>query len=296
MNKFIFIKSFAMPLFFCMATSVAFGAVMPNYPDFVIESNKNIVETSDSSDVKSTNEETEELFQVTIDPKYKTLLSAEIQSPVLSINKRMGEEFKKGDILIQLNDTIYQSNLNKAEALLDRAKVEYSGKKQLFDDNMLSLFDLKEAEAKVAVANADLTKAKYELAATEIKAPYDGKVVNLRIEEWELPQPGKELIEVVYDKKLLAKMLVPSTLLPEIKIGKPFTINLNEVNKKITANVLRIASVIDPSSSTVKIEGEIDNEGGLLRPGMTGNIEFNNVVPVSNVKPMNNVPPKTSTK
>lgn len=213
-------------------------------------------------------------FQVIIDPKHRTILSAEIQSPVSEIHKHMGDSFKKGDILIQLNDIVYQSNLKKAQAVLERAKVELEGKKQLFQDNVASLFELKEAEANVAIAEAELAIARRDLESTKIEAPYDGKVVTLGIEEYELPQPGTELIEIVYDKVLTAKLLVPTKLLDKLKVGQSFKIDIPEAGQTMTAKISRISSVIDPSSSTFKIEAEINNSEQKLWAGMKGSAEF----------------------
>jgi membrane fusion protein, multidrug efflux system len=213
-------------------------------------------------------------FQVIIDPKHRTVLSAEIQSPVSIIHKHMGDSFKKGDILIQLNDVVYQSNIKKTEAVLERARVEFEAKNQLFNDNVASLFELKEAEANVAIAESELAIAKRDLESTRIEAPYDGNVVTLGIEEHELPQPGTELIEIVYDKVLLAKLLVPTEMLEQLKIGQSFSIDIPDADKTITATIARISSVIDPSSSTFRVEAEIDNSGHQLWAGMKGRAKF----------------------
>ncbi|MEM1282546.1 MAG: efflux RND transporter periplasmic adaptor subunit [Chlamydiota bacterium] len=218
--------------------------------------------------------ETDSEYQVIIDPKHRTILSAEVQSPVNEIYKKMGDSFKKGEVLIQLNDVVYQSNIKKAKAVLERAKVELEARKQLFQDNVASLFELKEAEANVAIAEAELAIATRDLESTKIEAPYDGKVVTLGIEEYELPQPGTELIEIVYDKLLTAKLLISTEKLKKLNIGQSFKIKIPEADKTITAKISRISSVIDPSSSTFKIEAEIDNRDQELWAGMKGEAEF----------------------
>lgn len=231
-------------------------------------------DSNDNERYEPISTEPDQTYRVIIDPKYSTKLSAEVATPVKKIYKRFGESFSKGDVLIQLDDRVYQSNLKKAQAVLSRARTEYDGKKQLFHDNVASLFELKEAEANVAIAEADLAKAEKDLDSTTIKAPYDGKVVDLKIEEYELPKVGDDLIDVLYDKVLLAKVLIPSTLLPKIHPGDPFRIRVNETDKTITAKIQRIGAVIDPSSSTIQIEGEINNEDEKLKPGMTGSVIF----------------------
>lgn len=216
------------------------------------------------------------VFQAVIDPLYRTNLSAEIQSPVTKINKRLGESFQKGDLLIQLDDVVYESNFKKASAMLNKAKVELDGKKQLFNDHVASLFELKEAEANVAVAEADVATAQRDLNSTKILAPYDGRVVSLSIEENELPKIGTEIIEIVYDDTLLAKLLIPASLLKQFNIGDSFTITISQIDLPVKAKIKRIGSVIDPSSETVKIEAEIENKNHELKPGMTGIANFNN--------------------
>jgi RND family efflux transporter MFP subunit len=218
-----------------------------------------------------------DIFQVTIDPRHRTQLAAEIPSPVVKINKKMGEPFKKGEVLIQLDDTIYQANLQKAKSALEKAQTQLDGKKQLFKDNVASLFELKEAESDLATAKADLAIAQKNLNATIIEAPYDGKVVSLDIEEYELPQVGKNLIEIIDDRVLIAKILVPSTLLPKIKVGSDFKIDVREVGRSIDAHISRIGAVIDPSSGTLRIESDIDNTKENLVAGMSGKANFDSV-------------------
>lgn len=209
-------------------------------------------------------------IRVIIDPELKTQLSAQVMTPVEKINKRMGDSFVKGEVLIHLDDDIFQGNLLKAKAALEKAETELAAKQHLYKDNNTSLFDLKEAEAAAATAKAELIVAQKNLQSSTIIAPYDGKVVDLGIEEHELPQQGKNLIELVEDKTLLAKMLVPSSHYKDLKIGKEITIDIKETGQKIKAKISRIGAVIDPSSSTIRVEAAIDNSDGKLRAGMSG--------------------------
>lgn len=242
---------------------------------------------SDSSYQEYESDTPKDIFQAVIDPLYRTNLSAEIQSPVKKINKRMGEPFQKGDLLIQLDDVVYESNFKKASAMFNKAKVELDGKKQLFKDNVASLFELKEAEANVAVAQADVAIAQRDLNSTKILAPYDGRVVSLSIEENELPKIGTEIVEIVYDDTLLAKLLIPASLLKQFNVGDSFTITISQIDLPVKAKIKRIGSVIDPSSATVKIEAEIENKNHELKPGMTGIANFNNDLVTPKLKEVN---------
>jgi len=218
--------------------------------------------------------DSEDALRVIMEPQHRTYLSGEVQAPVVKIYKKMGDSFSKGDVLIKLDDTIFKANLKQAQAGYERAKVEYEGKKELYNDNVASLFELKEAEANLSMAEATVIIARKNFEATSIDAPYDGKVVSLGIEEYELSTQGTQLIEIVDDSVLLAKFLIPSTMLQQVKVGTPINIRIEETGDEITGTVARIGAVIDPSSSTIRIEVEVDNKDDKYRAGMTGIARF----------------------
>lgn len=218
-------------------------------------------------------------FHVILAPLRRTILSAQISTPILSsqvsapvtaIRKRLGESFKTGDILIELDTTVFFANLEKAFAILARAQASLTAKEQLFKDRIASYLDLKEAQALKATAIAELMLAQNQYDSATIFAPYNGRVITLLIEEFELPQPGQGLIEVEQDDILLAKMLIPSTYYEHVAIGQILPISVKETGTTVDAKIIRIGSVIDPSSSTLAIEAEIMNPDRTLRAGMTG--------------------------
>ena len=215
-----------------------------------------------------------ETYQVVLDPRHKTKLFAEIKYPVTKIMKKIGESFQEGELLIQLEDSVTQGNYNKASAATEKAKAELEATKQLYKDGLSSFFELKEAEANVSSAKAELILAEKNLRASEIRAPYAGVVTSLDIEEHELPQTGKELMQIIDDEVLIAKLLIPSSLLPKIAIGQPITIHIFDLNKTVSAKISRIGGMIDPSSSTIRIEAEIDNDNREFKAGTSGIASF----------------------
>jgi len=186
----------------------------------------------------------------------------------------MGDHFETGELLIQLDDTIFQATFARALAMLERAKAELAAKKSLFADKIASLFELRDAEASLAKARADLVIARKNLRASSILAPYTGKVVTLFIEEHELPQSNKELMEIIDDHTLIAKLLVPSSLLGKVQVGQALPIHIQEIAATVEATITRIGAVIDPASSTIRIDAEVDNADGYLKAGMIGSTTF----------------------
>lgn len=207
-------------------------------------------------------------YPLVLQPLKKIQLYAEIYAPIQTINYRMGDSFKKGAILIELKNDKYVAQYEKAKSFLEKATSELEATKELYNDYIASFFELKETEAKAAEAKSDLVLAKDELDSTIIRAPFDGKVVSLFAEEKEMPPANKQLIEIIDDHILVAKLLFRVEDLDKIYIGMPIKIKINK--KIVIGKITRIGALIDPSSSTIRVEAEINNQNGSLKAGTVG--------------------------
>jgi RND family efflux transporter MFP subunit len=204
----------------------------------------------------------------------RAVISSKITSTVVKITHRMGEHFQEGDLLIKLDDTVYQGLRKKAEGNLNKAMAELNAKKELFAADIASIYEVKTAEANVAIAQSEVINANYAIDACYIVAPYDGNVVTLFVEEFELIQEGKPLIEIVNDQFLIGQVLAPVSFISKVKRDQPVDIYIKELNKVVAGKILRIDAVIDPASSTFKIDIVVDNKQGLLKAGMIGLVGF----------------------
>lgn len=215
-----------------------------------------------------------ETFRVVFSPLHHATLSCEVSySTVVKIARRMGESFKKDDLLVKLDDTVYRGLLEKAEGELEKAQVEAAAKQKLYEENIASYLELKAAQAAISTAEADVIASKKAIAACTINAPYDGKVVEVFVEEHEFIQQGKPIIEIVDDSSLIAKLLLPSNLLSKLFIEKEIEINVQETQATVKGKIIRINSVIDPASSLIKVDVIVDNKDGMLKSGMIGTIQ-----------------------
>jgi membrane fusion protein, multidrug efflux system len=215
-----------------------------------------------------------EVFRVVLEPRDRTVLSSEVTTKVKKISKEMGDHFDTNEILIHLDKTIFQATHKKAMIIHERAEEQFSAKKELFEDNIASSFELKDAQASLAIAEADVKTAKKELDSCDIRAPYEGHLDNLLVNEHEMVQQGQPLVEIVNDKSLLAKLLIPSKYFDALQTGETLYIHVKETQTTVPAIVTHIGAVLDPASSMLKIFAEIDNSKGELRAGMIGTTEI----------------------
>lgn len=209
------------------------------------------------------------IFPVILEPQHRTEVYAEVYTRVIQVPKQLGDVIEKDDLLIQLDNDLFKANVNKAEKIVEKAEAELEVKKELYAQNLLSLLELKESEANLATAQAELVLAQKNLQSSEIRAAYRGRIANVGIRPFELPEHEKPMLEYIDDQILLAKFLIPSQLLNKINLGDPVYFLIQDKEEIVAAKISRIGPTINPVSGTVKVEAKIDNSRGLWKSGMT---------------------------
>lgn len=116
--------------------------------------------------------------QGTAQPAITTQLSAEVTGPIISMSPAfvVGGVFEAGETLLQIDPALFRTALAQAEAVLNQRQIEYDGVKSLGAKNYRSKIDLASAEAALAIAKADVTRARRDLDKTRVRLPYAGIV------------------------------------------------------------------------------------------------------------------------
>jgi len=117
-------------------------------------------------------------------------IRARISGHLEKIHFNAGSKVKKGDLLFEIDPKPFQAQLNYANAELERAKTKYELAKNDFDraENLLKekaisaeehdarAKNLRETQAAMLSAEANVYTAKLDLDYTQIKAPISGRI------------------------------------------------------------------------------------------------------------------------
>jgi len=155
-----------------------------------------------------------------IRPEVQVKISARVAGKILKLHAEEGDQVKKGQLLVELDQEQYQAALERAEStkLSMRAnekklKSELIRSKDLHDQGLMSVAEFEAvqasheaAESNTRQAQASVKEAKDALAKTRLHADMDGTVSLLNKEEGEIAlgaQFQEDVIMIVAD---LAKM------------------------------------------------------------------------------------------
>ncbi len=152
--------------------------------------------------------------QGTVRARTTSTLIPEVRGRIMRIapNFREGEFFEEGDVLLEIDDSDYQTELIVADAALaqaelrefeelaryEQAKLDWDRLNPGQEANPLTLREpqLRQARASTASAKARLTTAKRNLERTKIKAPYAGRILSKNVDVGQYISPGNQLARV----------------------------------------------------------------------------------------------------
>ena len=210
-----------------------------------------------------------------IKPVEKAIISSEIAGKINSISFKSGEAFKKGELLVSFDCSFYRADMASAEAAYKSKQKVYENNKQLLALNAISDIDVDISKSEVEMARAERTMRAIRVNQCKIKAPYDGRVIELAVNEHERVPADKEILSILNDKNLEIELIVPSNWLNWLTVGEAFAFQVDETGKTLDAKVSKMGAVVDPVSQTIKLIGKFDDQQltGVLS-GMSGTALF----------------------
>lgn len=201
-----------------------------------------------------------------------TVLSAEMPGRIDHIALQDGDRFQKGQLLMSFDCSLQQAQLAKANAQLLAARNTMDGQQRLAELNAIGQVELRNSEAQVLQAEADVEYLQVMVSRCQIIAPYDGRLITLNVREHQSVQAGEELAEIIDNSALALEVLVPSQWLAWLVPGYGFEVQIEDTQQVYPVKLLRTAAKVEPVSQTVRAVAELDGDFPELLPGMSGTV------------------------
>ena len=211
-----------------------------------------------------------------------------------------GESVTKGQVLFIIDQTPYKAayeiavaNVKSAEAALSTAKLILESNKNLYEQDVVSEFDLMtaqndltEAEARLALCKAEEVNASNNLSYTEVRSPVNGvaSMIPYRVGALVNSNIAQPLVTVSDDSRVYAYFSMAENQMldmvqqygslnnairqmPEVEL-----IMSNGEKYEHTGKINAISGTISESTGAVSIRAVFNNRNHLLRNGGSGTI------------------------
>ena len=185
-----------------------------------------------------------------------------------------------------------QATVTQSEAALNKARADFDRASDLFEHNAIAQKDVLTAESAFAQAQAAFEQALASREQTSrrlmvlglepgkfrqlvvVPAPLAGKVLELSVVPGEYRNDTTASVMTIADLATVwVTSQVPESYIRFVRLAEAVEISLVAYpGETFTGHVSRIADVVDPQTRTVKVQAELDNRSGRLRPEMYGSI------------------------
>jgi len=193
----------------------------------------------------------------------------EVAGQVREVLFESGQEAKRGDLLIQLDDSVDQADLRGLLAQRDLARIKLNRFGKLLKDRTASQSDYDEAKAQLDSAEASVAAKQALIAKKRIAAPFDGILGIRLVDVGEYLPPGSNIVPLNALDPIFADYSLPERRLPEIAVGKRVVVTVAAYpERSFAGSIAAINPGIDKKTRSVKVRAVLENGERLLRPGM----------------------------
>ena len=245
----------------------------------------------------------------TIKPINTIEVGTQVSGTVLKIYVDYNSKVKKGQLLAELDPSLFQANVDQSRAKLNNAKASlakakatlaykknnYQRYKHLFEKNYVSKDDVELAQSNYLQAKAEVSAMQAEVSAasaslennltnlrySKITSPVDGTVISRAVDVGQTVAASfntPTLFEVAKD---LTKMQIETSVseadIGKIKTGQKAEYTLDGYQDKIfegEVTQVRLASTTTNNVVTYTVIVSVDNSDGFAIPGMSANVSI----------------------
>ena len=194
------------------------------------------------------------------------------KNPATGKPYKLGDKVKKGALIARIEDKSYENSISiESKRLnLELAEQEQVKTKSLYDKGGATLTEVKNSEVKIMNSRLDYENAEMNLEKMNIRAPFDGVIVNLPhySEEAKL-NSGTQIVTIMDYSTMLLEINLPESAINEVKVGQKANITHYTLPKDtIIGEITELSPAISAETRTFKGKLMIDNSKLLIRPGM----------------------------
>ncbi|WP_130802383.1 efflux RND transporter periplasmic adaptor subunit [Acinetobacter ihumii] len=193
-------------------------------------------------------------------------IQAQVSATATQVNAEVGQQIKKDQILVRLNNqdnaarlAQAQANLASAQAQADLSRNLMQRKKRLLDQGFISRVEYEQSQVdyKAQLETVNAQKANLDIARKAdqdgiIRSPLNGVIIKRDVEPGQTVSAGQTLFEIVNPERLEIQAKLPIEQQSALAIGQKIQYTIQGHSSPLYAVLTRISPVADQVSRQIE--------------------------------------------
>jgi membrane fusion protein (multidrug efflux system) len=170
---------------------------------------------------------------------------------------------RKGQLLVQLDDTLQRAEIKQAKAQVSIALANYKRNQELVAQSFVAQRVLEESSANLQVAEAQLALSCARLSRMAIVAPFDGTVGIRNVNLGDYVKDGADLINLEDISTMYVDFRMPERFQNKLKLRQTVEMQLDSMPGRVfKATVEAIDPLLDVNGRSVGVRAVMPNSQG----------------------------------
>jgi membrane fusion protein, multidrug efflux system len=202
-------------------------------------------------------------------------VSNEVEGIVEKIHITSGQSVNAGDLLVSLNDDVEQADLASFKAQEDLARSLFKRNKNMWKAKTISETDFDNARSNLKVAQANVVQTQARIAKKSIRAPFSGVLGIKHINTGQYVAPGTMLISLQDYSFLYTDFSIAEKYFPDVTTGLKVRFHVSAYADRVfVGEVQAVDAKVNEMTRNISVRAQLQNDNGLLRPGMYADINL----------------------
>jgi RND family efflux transporter MFP subunit len=226
------------------------------------------------------------IYTGTLEGAKQAKIFASIPEAVVELPIKEGNRVQKGQAIIKLDKGGVASQYNQARAVYVEAKDNYTKMENLYKNGAVSEQAFNSSRRAFEVAEANFESARQQV---ELTSPISGILTDLTVNIGEFVRPGFPLATVAQTNVMRLVVYVESQNITYLKKGQKAEIFVELSGKNdsgLSGAIKEVSRSADPETRLFRVEIQIENPDGALKPGMFARA----IITTANLKSVLTVP------
>jgi membrane fusion protein (multidrug efflux system) len=225
----------------------------------------------------------------TVRPIHDSRVASEVEGRVAARHVENGDRVAKGQVLVRLDSTRLEKDLERvtaqlkdAEAQLELSLIQERRARDLFDQDILSQGEMDEAvarrqslEGRASSIEARISSIEDDIARTEIRAPFTGIVTSIRTEVGEWINRGDWVVRLSDLSTVEIRLDVPEHYFRKLSAGAVAPAVVDAIpGLTLDAKIFAVVPQADHEARTFPVLVRAANPGGQVASGMLARVRL----------------------